>query len=50
VPPGEYLTAHGAAGAILLAAVQTEPAKAPEKYRKFLAVGVEVASGANKWK
>jgi len=50
VPPAEHLTAHGAASAILLAAVLAEPAKAPEKYRKFLALGLEVASGANQWK
>jgi hypothetical protein len=50
VPPGEYLTAHGVAGAILLAAVFTEPARAPEKHRAFLKLGLDVASGANRWK
>jgi hypothetical protein len=50
IPPGEYLTAHGSASAVLLAAVRTDPAKAPDKYRKFLALGTEVASGTNKWK
>jgi hypothetical protein len=50
VPPGEYLTAHGVAGAVMLAAVQAEPEKAPEKYRQFLAQGIEVANGANRWK
>lgn len=50
IPPGEALTAQGVTGALLLAAVQAEPAKAPEKYRKFLAQGIEVAQGASRWK
>jgi hypothetical protein len=50
VPPGETLTAQAAAGAVLLAVVLTEPHKAVEKYRKFLALGVDVGNGANKWK
>jgi hypothetical protein len=50
VPPGEHLTAHGVAGAVLLAAVLTEPAKAPDKHRAFLKLGLDVAGGANRWK
>jgi hypothetical protein len=50
VPPGEHLTGHGVAGAVLLAAVLTEPQKAAEKHRRFLALGAEVADGANRWK
>jgi hypothetical protein len=50
VPPGEFLTAHGVAGAVMLAAVLTQPEKAPEKFRKFFALGVEVGNGTNKWK
>jgi hypothetical protein len=50
VPPGEHLTAHAAAGAVMLAAVLVEPQKAPEKYRKFFAVGIDVGNGVNKWK
>jgi hypothetical protein len=50
VPPGEHLTAHGVAGAVMLAAVLTEPAKAAEKHRQFLKLGIEVAGGANRWK
>jgi hypothetical protein len=45
IPPGPTLTPRAVAGAIMLAAVQDEPEKAPEKYRKFLAQGLEVASG-----
>lgn len=50
IPPGEYLTAHGVASAVMLAAVQSEPEKAPEKYPKFLAQGIEVAKGTQRWK
>jgi hypothetical protein len=49
VPPGEHLTAHGAAGAVMLAAV-TEPAKAAERQARFLALGLEVAAGTRRWK
>jgi hypothetical protein len=50
VPPGEQLTGHGVAGAVLLAAVLTQPEKAAEKHRAFLALGSEVANGTNRWK
>jgi hypothetical protein len=50
VPPGEYLTAHGVVGAVMLAVVQSEPEKADEKYRKFLGQGIEVAKGTQQWK
>jgi hypothetical protein len=45
VPPAEHLTAQMVAGAVMLAAVSVEPEKAPEKYGRFLAQGMEVASG-----
>lgn len=50
VPPGEYLTATGASGAVMLAAIVTEAEKAAEKYQKFFALGADVANGINKWK
>jgi hypothetical protein len=50
VPPGEQLTGHGVAGAVMLAAVLIEPEKAAEKHRAFLDLGVNVASGTNRWK
>jgi hypothetical protein len=50
IPPADYLTAHAVAGAVLLAAVLTEPEKTPEKYRRFLALGIDVANGTNRWK
>jgi hypothetical protein len=48
-PPGEFMTAKAVAGAIILAAVATEPEKAPEKYRSFLAQGIEVARKITLW-
>src|SRR5262249_39083448 len=48
-PPGEFLTAKMVAGAIQLAAVETEPEKAPEKYRAFLSQGVEVTRKIGLW-
>jgi len=50
VPPGETLTAQGVAGAILLAAVATEPHRAPDRYREFLSRGLEVLGGSSRWK
>ncbi len=50
IPPGEWLTAHGVAGAILLVAAATPPAEVANTYRKFLAQGVTVADGKNRWK
>jgi hypothetical protein len=45
VPPGQDLTAAAVTGAIMLAAVQSDPAKADERYRRFLAYGVDIAEG-----
>ncbi len=50
VPPGDTLTAHGAGGAVMLAAVKREPEKAAERHRKFIAMGMDVAGGTNRWK
>jgi hypothetical protein len=49
IPPGEDLTARAVAGAILLAAVVREPEKAPQKFQSFLARGLEVLHGSNRW-
>ncbi len=49
VPPGEFMTAKAVAGAVILSAVVTEPEKAPEKYRAFIAQGIEVAHKINLW-
>ena len=42
VPPAPHLTAHAAAGAVMLAAVARHPEKAPEKYVEFLRIGKEL--------
>jgi hypothetical protein len=50
VPPGEFLTAQGVAGAVLLAAVLTQPEKAADKHQQFLTLGADVGNGVNRWK
>jgi hypothetical protein len=47
VPPADNLTGKAVAGAVMLAAVQSEPEKAPEKYRRFLEQGIDIARGGN---
>ncbi|WP_119459027.1 DUF6931 family protein [Rhodospirillaceae bacterium SYSU D60014] len=47
VPPGEALTGVAVAGAVILAAVQTEPERAAERYRLFLEQGIDIANGGN---
>jgi hypothetical protein len=49
VPPGEHLTAKAVAGAVILAAVATEPEKAAEKFRAFLQQGLDVANRIKLW-
>jgi hypothetical protein len=49
VPPKPFLGAIPVAGAAMLATVLSEPHKAPEKYLRFLALGIQVATGANRW-
>jgi hypothetical protein len=47
VPPAPHLTAHAAAGAVMLAAVARQPEKAPEKYQKFLQLGRELMANGS---
>ena len=49
VKPPDDATAKAAAGAVLLAAVLKEPEKLVVKYQKFLALGIDVGNGANRW-
>lgn len=49
VPPAEHLTARAVSGAVTLAAVQSEPEKAEEKYRRFLERGLDVAYRRLRW-
>jgi hypothetical protein len=50
IPPGEWLTAHGVAGAVLLVVAAVPPAETANTYRKFLDQGVAVADGKSRWK
>jgi hypothetical protein len=45
VPPAERLTGAAVAGAVCLAAVQRQPEHAPDKYRLFIAQGLDIAGG-----
>uniref|UniRef100_Q02CG2 Putative secreted protein n=1 Tax=Solibacter usitatus (strain Ellin6076) TaxID=234267 RepID=Q02CG2_SOLUE len=49
VPPGEFLTAKAVSGAVIFAAVAREPEKAPEKFRSFVAQGLEVTNRVKLW-
>jgi hypothetical protein len=49
VPPGEFLTAKAVSGAVIFAAVASEPERAPEKFRNFVAQGVEVTNRVKLW-
>ena len=49
VKPPEDATAKSVGGAVLLAAVLKEPEKLVAKYQKFLALGIDVGNGANRW-
>lgn len=50
VPAPSHAGPAAAAAAVVLAALSTEPEKGDEKFRKFLALGSDVATGANRWK
>jgi hypothetical protein len=45
VPPAEDLTARTVVGAVLMAAVVSEPEKAEQKYQRFVEQGVALATG-----
>lgn len=49
VPPGEFMTAKAVTGSIMLSAVIVEPERAAEKFREFLALGLEVAERITLW-
>ena len=49
VPPADNLTAKLVAATLTVAAVQTTPEKAAEKRKKFLDLGLAVATGTNRW-
>jgi hypothetical protein len=49
VPPGKFLTAKAVSGAVIFAAVAQEPERAPEKFKSFVAQGVEVTNRVKLW-
>ena len=49
VPPGEFLSAKAVSGAVIFAAVAKEPERAPDKFRNFVAQGVEVTKRVKIW-
>lgn len=49
VPPGEYLTAKAVSGAVIFAAVKPEAAQAPEKFKQFVAQGLDVTVRIKLW-
>jgi hypothetical protein len=49
IPPGENMTGQLAGACVLLAAVQNDAAKALENFQAYLAKGIEVAKGTNRW-
>jgi hypothetical protein len=50
VEPPPLATARAVAGAVQIATILSEPEKAPEKFRAFLALGIEIANGRKRWK
>jgi hypothetical protein len=49
VPPGEHLTAKAVSGAVIFAAISSEPEKAPEKFQNYVTQGLEVAKKIKLW-
>lgn len=49
VEPPPHITPGAIANAVILAAVMVEPEKSGERLAGFLAVGEQVAAGANRW-
>ena len=49
VPPGEFMTAKAVCGSVILAAVATEPEKAPGKFQEYVRLALEVADRTRLW-
>ncbi|HEX5438701.1 MAG TPA: hypothetical protein VFW98_16235 [Gemmatimonadaceae bacterium] len=49
VPPGEHVAAKAITGAIVAAAVSSEPEQAPQKFKAFIAQGLDVAERVKLW-
>ena len=50
VPPAEHLLGDMVANAVTVAVMKIGPEKAPQTYRRFFALGLDVANGKNHWK
>jgi hypothetical protein len=50
VPPPEHLTGVAAANAVILVALLGPPDQARQAFQKFIALGLDVAKGTNRWK
>ena len=49
VPPGEFLTAKAVSGAVIFAAVSTQPEKAEEKFGAFIEQGLGIINRIKLW-
>ncbi len=49
IPPGEFLTAKAVSGAVIYAAVGKDPANAPDRFKTFVAQGIEVTAKIKLW-
>jgi hypothetical protein len=49
IPPGEFLTAKAVSGAVIYAAVGKDPVNAPDRFKSFVAQGVEVTVKIKLW-
>jgi hypothetical protein len=49
VPPGEFLTAKAVSGAVIIAAIADDPKAAPEKFKSFIAQGLDVTKRIKLW-
>jgi hypothetical protein len=49
IPPGEYLTAKAVTGAVIYAAVDKDPATAPERFQSFVTQGLDVTAKIKLW-
>jgi Family of unknown function (DUF6931) len=49
IPPPDDLTPRGVSGAVILAVVGEKPELAPVRFRQFIALGLNVLNGINRW-
>lgn len=49
VPPGEFMCAKAVSGSVTIACVAKDPELAPEKFKEYLQLGLEVAERTKLW-